>query len=106
MAGGKRIFDNLAKVAEGAATALTGIKSEIETLARQRLERMLADMEVVPREEFDAVKAMAAKARTEQEKLSAKIARLEARIEAALAKRPRRAAKSKSKPKPKPKAGD
>lgn len=102
MAGGKRIFDNLAKVAEGAATALTGIKSEIETLARQRLERMLADMEVVPREEFDAVKAMAAKARTEQEKLSAKIARLEARIEAALAKRPRRAAK----PKAKPKAGD
>ena len=45
---------------------------------RQRLERLVADMDFVPREEFEAVKAMAAKARTENEKLEARIAALEA----------------------------
>ena len=53
-----------------------------EGVVRQRLEKVVTDMDFVPREEFEAVKAMAAKARTENEKLEARIAALEARLSA------------------------
>ena len=56
------------------------MRSEVDTFMRQRLERLVADMDFVPREEFDAVKAMAAKARGENERLEARIAELEARL--------------------------
>ena len=75
-----RVFDDLAKVAGGAVSALSGIKAEIEVLARQRIERLLVEVDMVPRDEFDAVKAMAAKARSEQEKLEKRILELEARL--------------------------
>ena len=75
-----RILDDLARVANGAISTLVGIKNEIDALVRQRIERLLNDADVVPREEFDAVKAMAAKARTEQERLEIRIAGLEARL--------------------------
>jgi hypothetical protein len=67
----------LAKVASGAASVFAGIKEEVETLVRQRLEHAIADLDVVTRDEFEAVKAVAAKARSEQEKLTVKVARLE-----------------------------
>ena len=72
-----RIFDDLAKVAGGALSALGGLKQEIEALVRDRFERFMAEGNFVRREEFDAVAAMAAAARTEQEKLAARIAELE-----------------------------
>ncbi len=75
-----RILDDLARVANGAVSTLVGIKNEIDALVRQRIERLLNDANVVPREEFDAVKAMAAKARTEQERLEKRIAGLEAKL--------------------------
>ncbi len=75
-----RILDDLARVANGAVSTLVGIKNEIDALVRQRVERLLNDANVVPREEFDAVKAMAAKARTEQEKLEKRVAGLEAKL--------------------------
>ena len=75
-----RIFDDLAKVVGGAVSTLSGIKAEIEVLARQRIERLLVEVDMVPRDEFDAVKAMAAKARSEQEKLEKRILELEARL--------------------------
>lgn len=79
-----RLFDDLARVAGGALGALTGLRDEIELLVRQRMERVLADMDLVPREEFDAVKAMAAEARAENERLAARVAELEkARTKAA-----------------------
>jgi BMFP domain-containing protein YqiC len=53
------------------------VRAEIDTFMRQRLERLVADMDFVPREEFEAVKAMAAKARAENEALAARIAALE-----------------------------
>jgi len=56
-----------------------GVRAEIDTFVRQRLERLVADMDFVPREEFDAVKAMAAKAREENEVLAARLAALEAK---------------------------
>jgi BMFP domain-containing protein YqiC len=77
-----RIFDDIARVAGGAIGALSGVRGEIEARLRDQLERILAGMDLVSREEFEAVKAMAAKARTEQEELLRRIDELEARIEA------------------------
>jgi len=75
-----RIFDDIARVAAGAVGALSGVRDEIEARVRDQLERVLAGMDLVSREEFEAVKAMAAKAREEQEVLLLRIGRLEARL--------------------------
>ena len=78
-----RFFDDLARVASGAMGALSGVKGEVESRVREQFERVLAGMDLVTREEFEAVKAMAAKARAEQEDLEKRVAELEARIAAA-----------------------
>ncbi|MFC1673309.1 accessory factor UbiK family protein [Pseudomonadota bacterium] len=75
-----RILDDMAKVASGAVSAVTGLKGDGENLLRRQMEKLLADMDLVTREEFDAVKAMAAKARAEQEKLEARVAELETQL--------------------------
>ncbi len=75
-----RILDDLARVANGAVSTLAGIKGEIDALVRQRLERLLADAELVTRDEFGAVKEMAANARAEQERLAKRVAQLEAKL--------------------------
>lgn len=77
-----RIFDDIAKVAGGALSALTSLKDEIEAMIRDRLERTMADANFVKRDEFDAVKDMAATARGEQEKLQARLEALEALLKA------------------------
>ncbi len=77
------VLDGLARLFTDAAGAAQSVRSEIDTFMRQRLERLVADMDFVPREEFDAVKAMAAKARSENERLEARLAELEARLGAA-----------------------
>ena len=93
-----RFLDDMAKVANSAASTLSGVKGEVEAVVRQQLDRLLSDMDLVPRDEFDAVKAMAAKARSEQEKLETRVAKLEA----ALAKKPApRARKPATSPKAK-----
>ena len=74
-----RLFDDLARVASGAFNTLSGLREEIETRVRERVERMAADLDLVTREEFDAVRTMAANARAGQEELAAKVASLEAR---------------------------
>src|SRR5438067_1830137 len=61
-----RFFDDMARVAAGAMGALSGVRGEIEARFRDQLERILAGMDLVSREEFEAVKAMAATAREEQ----------------------------------------
>jgi len=75
-----RILDDLAKVAAGAMGGVAGVRQEIEARLRQQFERILANMDVVSREEFEVVKAMAAKARMEQESLAARLAALEERL--------------------------
>src|SRR5262249_19699227 len=75
-----RLLDDLARVATGALGALTGVRSEIEQRLREQFERILGRMDLVTREEFDAVRAMAAKARAEQEALARRLAELEARV--------------------------
>ena len=57
-----------------------GARREAQTFARAQMERMMAGMNVVTREEFEAVKEMAARARDENEKLAARVAALEARL--------------------------
>ena len=73
-----RLLDDLAKVANGAVSTLAGVKGEIESTIRQQLERLLVDMDLVTRDEFEAVRAVAVKARGEQERLEKRIASLEA----------------------------
>lgn len=75
-----RILDDMAKVASGAVSAVTGLKGDAEGMVRRQLEKLVADMDLVTREEFDAVKAMAANARAAQEKLEARVAELEGQL--------------------------
>jgi BMFP domain-containing protein YqiC len=75
-----RIFDDLARLMTDAAGAAEGVKREIEAMVKAQGERWLAGMDVVKREEFEAVKAIALKAREENERLEARIAALEARL--------------------------
>jgi BMFP domain-containing protein YqiC len=77
-----RLFDDLARVATGALGALSGVRNEVEGRLREQFERVLSRMDLVSREEFEAVKAMAAKARLEQEALQARVAALEAALAA------------------------
>ena len=75
-----RLLDDLARMANGALNTLSGVREEIEARVRERVERMLVDMDMVPRDEFEAVKAMAQTARAGQEDLAAKVAELERRL--------------------------
>ena len=78
-----RFFDDMARVASGAVGALSGVRGEVEARIRDQLEKILAGMDLVSREEFEATKAMAAKAREEQESLLRRVEALEARLAAA-----------------------
>lgn len=77
-----RLLDDLARVASGAMGVASSMRGEVEARIRSQLDRLLDDMDLVTREEFDAVKAMAAKARAEQEDLSCRVAALEAQLAA------------------------
>jgi len=71
------LLDGLARLLTDAAGAAEGARSEVETFMKQKLEKLIAEMKLVGREEFDAVKAMAAKARAENERLETRLAALE-----------------------------
>lgn len=87
-----RILDDLARVAASAVDAVAGVRVDIEARLRQQFERVLDGMEIVHRDEFEAVKAMAAEARAENERLAKRLSALEK----AAAPRPRAAAKKTS----------
>jgi BMFP domain-containing protein YqiC len=74
------LLDDLARMATGALGAIGDVRGQVETRLRDQAEKLLARMDLVTREEFEAVKAMAAKARSEQEALAARLAALEARL--------------------------
>ena len=77
-----RLLDEVAKLMTDAAGAAQGLRQEAESLMRAQAERILQSMDVVKREEFEAVKAMAEKARAENERLADLVTALEARIAA------------------------
>lgn len=72
-----RFFDELAKMMTDAAGAAQGMRREVETMMKAQGERILREMDVVRRDEFEAAKAMAQRAREENEALAARIAALE-----------------------------
>ncbi len=87
-----RLLDDLARVASGALGTLTGVREDVEARIRERFERILGDMDIVTRDEFEAVKEMAARARAENETLKKRIEALEA----AAAKPAKKSARAKS----------
>ncbi|MGF7161770.1 hypothetical protein FHS85_003411 [Rhodoligotrophos appendicifer] len=75
-----RIFDEMAKMFGTAASAAQGLRGEVDNLIRSQAERILGDLEVVQREEFDSVREMARLAREENQELRARIEALEKRL--------------------------
>ncbi|SEG57875.1 accessory factor UbiK family protein [Bosea lathyri] len=73
-----RILDDIARLATDAAGAAQGVRREVETVVKTQIERLLRDLDVVTREEFEAVREMALLAREENDKLAARLAVLEA----------------------------
>lgn len=74
------IFDEIAKLMTEAAGAADGVRREAETVMKSQLQRLVADMEFVPREEFEAVKEMARLAREENDALKARLDALEEKL--------------------------
>ncbi len=72
-----RFFDDIGKLMTSAAGVAKGVKDEAETAVHSQMERLLANMDLVTREEFDAVRAMAQNAREENEALKARLDALE-----------------------------
>jgi BMFP domain-containing protein YqiC len=77
-----RFFDEMARLMNDAAGVASGMRREFDTLVRTQADRMLRDLDLVKREEFEAVKEMARLARGENEALQARVAALEARLAA------------------------
>jgi BMFP domain-containing protein YqiC len=75
-----RFFDEVARLMNDAAGVAQGVRREFETLFRNQAERFLGDLDIVKREEFEAVKEMARLAREENEALKGRVAALEARL--------------------------
>lgn len=75
-----RFFDDLAGVAGGAFSALHGLREEVQSMVRSRIDEVLASLDLVRREELDIVREMAAHARTGQEDAEARLATIEDRL--------------------------
>lgn len=95
-----RLFDDLVKMVNGVAGTMAGAGREAEAAMRERMREWIGGVDFVGRDEFEAVKAMAAAARDENEILKARIATLEAKVAGPAAG----TAKAKRAPKPKPEA--
>jgi len=72
-----RILDGMARLFTNAAGAAQAFKAEMESMMKARFERLISDLDFVPREEFDAVRAMAAKARFDNDRLALRLTELE-----------------------------
>ena len=92
-----KFFEDLAKMASSAGNTFMEMKREVESMSAQQMEKMLHKMDLVTREDFNLVREMAVKARTEQEKLEKRVAELEKKLGVS-----KPAAKKKAAPAPKP----
>jgi BMFP domain-containing protein YqiC len=94
-----RLFDGLGRLMNDAAGVADNLKREIDTIVKTQAERILGDLDLVKREEFEAARELAANARSESERLAARVASLEAQIAAFSAGNgPDAAPKAKGKP--------
>jgi BMFP domain-containing protein YqiC len=75
-----RLLDEMARLMNDAAGVAEGARREVQTFMRAQAERILRDMDVVTREEHEAVKEMAARAREENERLAARLAEVEKKL--------------------------
>ena len=75
-----RFFDEMARLMTDAASVAQGVRREAETVLRSQVERWIAELDLVKREDFDVVRDLASKARAENERLAARVAALEARL--------------------------
>ncbi len=75
-----RLFDEMARLMGDAANVAEGVKREAETAFRSQMERIVADLDLVKRQDFDVLKDMVAKARAENETLAKRVAALEAQL--------------------------
>jgi BMFP domain-containing protein YqiC len=75
-----RLFDDIAKLATNAIGAATAVRQEVEARFKAQIEKLIVDMNLVTRDDYEAVKEMAAKARAEQEVLAERVAKLEAEV--------------------------
>lgn len=90
--GPNRILDEFAKLMTDAAGAAQGVRREVETAFKGQAEKILNSMDVVQREEFEALREMTLKVRAENQKLTARVAELEAKLSKATDEGPARAA--------------
>ncbi|MEO6609856.1 MAG: accessory factor UbiK family protein [Aestuariivirga sp.] len=79
-ANSSRFFDEISKLMSSASGAAQGVRKEVDTMVQNQVERVLNNLNVVKREEFDVVRDMAEKARMENEKLSQRLAELEKKL--------------------------
>ena len=100
-----KVIDDLARLASSALGVATGMRHEAEAQLRRQFERILADMDLVTREDYEVTRAIAETARAEQEALTERVTALEARL-ADLEKPKKAAAKRTRKAAPKPKTAD
>lgn len=75
-----KVLDEFAKLMTDVADVAQGFKREADTVVKSQLERFLSELDLVTREEFDAVRAMAMKAREENDALSERLAALEVKL--------------------------
>ncbi len=92
-----RIFDEMARLMSDAASVAQGVKREAETAFRTQMERFVADMDLVKREEFDVVRELASKAQTENEALKKRIAELEKTLGGGAAPKAKQTRRAKTK---------
>lgn len=88
-----RILDDMARMTTGALGTLADLRKELEVLAKAQFDKLLSNMDLVTREEFETVRAMAEKARGEQEDLRQQVVVLQAAMAARTAEVPKKAAK-------------
>lgn len=81
MQANNKLIDDFARVTTGMLGVAAGVRSEAEAMVKARLQGLLADMDLVTREEFEVARDMAAKARDRQEALEARLAELQQRLE-------------------------
>ncbi len=97
-----RIFDEMAKLMGDAASVAQGVRREAETVFRSQVERFVADLDLVKREDFEVVRDMASQARAENEELKRRLADLEAKLDAGTSapEKPKRAPRARAKATP------